>query len=201
MSAHVLGLDLGLAHAGAAQIHMAEAQPPALSRSPADAPVFTQHLQTDPLPADAPIELVADRLRRVARWAVERATTSTVLVVIEGPSHGSDHGQAHERAGIWWRVVDQFVRHEVPIAVIPPKTAKKYIAGSGNADKHAVRHAVAAAWPGRGLHSATDHEADAVALATCGVDWLGWPGPWLDGRRGASLLTAVRWPEREAIRA
>lgn len=187
MNPHVLGIDSGLAHSGAAQLHR-------------DGQVHTQHLQTDPLPADAPLAAQATRLRRVVRWIVERATTSTVLVVIEGPSHGSQHGQQHERAYIWWRAVDQLVRHEIPVAVVPPSTAKRYVAGHGLADKDAVRRAVAAALPGHGLASVTSHEADAVALALCGTDWLGWPGPWLDGRRGASMLKAVRWPEREQVR-
>lgn len=189
---NVLGLDLGLAHAGAAQIHHA-----------GDATgmhVYTQHLQTEATGPDDPITAVAARVRRIVRWAVGRATTSTMLVVIEGPAHNAEHGLPHERAGVWWLVVDQLVRHGLPVAVCAPMTAKKYIAGHGRSDKRAVRRAVHAAWPGRGLDRVTDHQADAVALATCGVDWLGWPGPWLEGRRGASLLTAVRWPEREAIR-
>lgn len=187
MSAHVLGIDTGLAHSGAAQLY-------------ADGRVTTQHLQTDPPPDGATLTEQAARLRRIVRWTVERATTSTVLVVIEGPSHGSQHGQQHERAYIWWRVVDQLARHELPIAVVPPATAKRYVAGHGRADKDAVRRAVAAALPGRGLASVTSHEADAVALCLAGSDWLGWPGPWLDGRRGASLLKAVCWPERESVR-
>lgn len=182
MSDHVLGLDLGLAAAGAAQIHH-------------DGRVYTQVLTTDPLPTDAPITAVADRIRRVARWAVERATTATALVVIEGPAHAAQHGQPHERAGVWWRVVDQFVRHELPVAVLSPSTVKGYIAGNGNADKTLVQRAVAAAWPGRGLARATSHECDAVALATAGADRLGWPGPWLDGRRSTGWLDKAWWPD------
>lgn len=187
MSPHVLGLDLGLAHAGAAQLYR-------------NGQVRTQHLHTDPTGARAPIVDVAARVRRIAGWAVGRATTSTVLVVIEGPSLASEHGLPHERAGVWWLVADQLIRHNLPIAVVAPTTAKKYIAGHGRADKDAVRRAVAAAWPGRGLDRITYDESDAVALGTCGLDWLGWPGPWLEGRRGASLLTAVRWPDRATIR-
>jgi Holliday junction resolvasome RuvABC endonuclease subunit len=182
VSAHVLGLDLGLATAGAAQIHH-------------DGRVYTQALTTDALGADAPIAAVAARIRRVARWAVQRATTATVLVVIEGPAHAAQHGQPHERAGVWWRVVDQLVRHERPVAVLSPSTVKGYMTGNGNADKDLVRSAVAAAWPGHGLARASSHECDAVALATAGVDWLGWPGPWLEGRRGAKALLRAQWPD------
>lgn len=188
MSAHVLGLDLGLANAGAAQIHH-------------DGRVYTQRLSTDSLPDDATLVDVAARLRHVARWAVQRATVHTALVVIEGPAHAAQHGQPHERAGIWWRVVDSLVRQEVPVAVLPPTTVKGYIAGKGNAPKDVVQRAVAAAWPGHGLDRVSPDEADAVALATAGVDWLGWPGPWLEGRRGAPWLKKARWPERDAVTA
>lgn len=190
MSPHVLGLDLGLAHAGAAQIHRDGTHR-----------VYTQRHTTDPLGPDATIPETADRIRRIARWAVERATTSTVLVVIEGPAHAAQHGQPHERAGVWWRVVDQLVRHEIPVAVLPPTTVKGYLAGKGNAPKEDVRRAVAAAWPGCGLARVSFDEADAVALATAGCDWLNWEGPWLDGRRGAGWLKKAQWPEREAVRA
>lgn len=182
MSEHVLGLDLGLAAAGAAQIHH-------------DGRIYTQVLTTDALGADAPLAAVADRIRRVARWAVERATTSTVLVVVEGPAHAAQHGQPHERAGVWWRVVDSLIRHKLPVAVLTPTTLKGYIAGKGNADKDAVQRAVNAAWPGRGLLRVSSHEADAVALATAGADRLGWPGPWLDGRRATGWLRKGWWPD------
>lgn len=185
MSAHVLGLDLGLAAAGAAQLHD-------------DGRIFTQILTTAPLGDDAPLADVAARIRRVARWAVERATTSTVLVVVEGPAHAAQHGQPHERAGVWWRVVDSLLRHELPVAVLAPTTVKGYIAGNGRADKDAVQRAVNAAWPGRGLLRVTSHECDAVALATAGADRLGWPGPWLEGRRATGWLRKGWWPDELA---
>lgn len=187
IAAHVLGLDLGLAHAGAAQIHQ-------------DGRVYTQRLTTPALAADAPLAAVAARLRHVARWAVERATADTVLVVVEGPAHAAQHGQPHERAHIWWRVVDSFVRHDIPVAVLPPTTVKGHIAGKGNAPKDAVQAAVHAAWPGRGLDRVSPDEADAVALATAGVDWIGWQG-LCEASRGASWLRKARWPERDAVTA
>lgn len=192
VSPHVLGLDLGLAHAGAAQLHH---HPDAEQMQ-----VRTWNLHTDPTGPRAPITDVAARVRSIARWAIGRATTSTVLVVVEGPAHNAEHGFPHERAGAWWLVVDQLVRHGLPVAVVPPATAKKYVAGHGRADKDAVRRAVAAALPGRGLDRVSYDEADAVALALCGTDWCGWPGPWLESRRGSALLSAVRWPDRGSVR-
>lgn len=198
---HVLGLDLGLANAGAAQIHD-------------DGSVFTWVKTTPTLPCieghrpcraepkhHTEATAIALRIREVARWAVELATTSTVLVVIEGPSLNSRFGMPHERAGVHWQVVGAFARHEIPVAIVSPSTAKAYMTGSGKADKDLMKRCVAATYPGHGLAGVTEHEADAVALAACGVDWCGWPGPYLDGRRGAGWLKKAQWPEREAVRA
>lgn len=186
MTANVLGLDLGLARAGAAHVHD-------------DGRVYSWQHQTEPLPPGCPIEVTAHRVRGVARWAVERATTSTVLVVVEGPSFASRHGQAHERAGVWWRTVDALCRAEVPVAVLPPATVKKYVTGNGNASKDLMRSTVAQLYPGRGIDRVSKDQADAIGLALCGADWLGWPGPYLEGRRGVSWLRAANWPERATI--
>jgi hypothetical protein len=191
MTGHILGLDLGLAHAGAARLRHAT--------TPDTVRITTWHHQTPALPDDAPIGQVAARIRDMARWAIGRTTTDTVLVVIEGPSHASVHGQPHERAGVWWLVVDQLVRHHVPVAVLPPTTVKGYIAGKGTADKATVQAAVHAAWPGQGLDRVTNHETDAVALATAGADWLQWSGPYLEGRRGAGWLRKAHCPDPATV--
>lgn len=188
MTAHVLGLDLGLAAAGAATITT-------------DGRVTTYVKTTPALPDGATLIDVDARISVVARWAVGLATTGTKLVVIEGPSHGSQHGQPHERAGCWWRVVRGLLARELPVAVLSPSTVKGYLAGKGNADKELMKSAVDAAWPGRGLRRKTSHECDAVALATAGCDWLGFDGPWLEGRRGTGWLLKAQWPEREAVTA
>lgn len=185
MSAHVLGLDLGLAAAGAAHLYR-----------DGDHRIFTTLKETAALPADAPLVAVNARITDMARWAVAQAGNATALVVIEGPAHAAQHGQPHERAGIWWRVVHQLLRHDLPVAVLSPSTVKGYIAGKGNAPKELIQRAVHAAWPGHGLNRATSHECDAVALATAGADRLGWPGPWLDARRGTGWLTKGWWPDQ-----
>jgi hypothetical protein len=43
------------------------------------------------------------------------------LVVVEGPSYGSQAGQQghHERAGLWWHVAYQLWRRDIDIAVAP----------------------------------------------------------------------------------
>lgn len=182
---NVLGIDPGLAHTGAARLHR-------------DTTITTTLKTTPPAPTTDPV-IVDARITAITRWVLTQATTDTVLVVIEGPAHNAHHGQPHERAGLWWRIINALSRRHLPIAVLPPAILKGYITGKGNADKELVRSAVAAAWPDRGLTRATTHEADAVALATAGADWLGRPGPWLEGRRGTGWLDKAQWPDRDTI--
>jgi len=185
---HVLGLDLGLAKAGAATLT-------------ADGRIQTWLKTTPRLGETATLDAVADRIGTMAGWAVDLTTTGTILAVVEGPAHAAQHGQPHERAAIWWLVVRALLRREIPVAVLAPTTVKGYIAGKGNASKDDVRRAVALAWPGQGLARVSADEADAVAMCTAAGDWLGWDGPWLDGRRGVDWLKKAQWPERDEVRA
>lgn len=176
----VLGLDLGLANAGAASL---------TDRGSVD----TWVLHTD-APETPSLDATLGRIDRVTRWALGFVTTGTALAVVEAPSFGSDHGQQHERAAIHWLVVRGLRRREIPVATSPPTTLKKWATGSGRADKAAMKRAVAALWPGNGLHRVTEHEIDALALAGAGAQcWCEWPGPWLGP--SPSALASITWPE------
>lgn len=98
------------------------------------------------------------------------------LVVIEGPSYGSQGGQRghHERAGLWWLVTQGMWAVGRSYAVVAPTARAKYATGDGRAGKAAVL----AAMRERYGHLITagirnDNEADALALAAMGVDHLG----------------------------
>lgn len=192
MTAHIAGVDPSLTGCGLAHIT-------------AEGLVQTWVKGTDPLPKTATPGEVSARLSEIVGWLFSRdlnlINANTVLAVVEGPAHGALYGQPHERAGLFWRILNGFCVRGVPVAVMNPTTAKAYIAGHGRADKADVRRAVAAAWPGQGLARIDDNQADAVALATAGVDWVGWPGPWLEGRRGAKSILSARWPDRATVRA
>lgn len=200
MPPSVLGGDLSLTSTGAAQItdtgHVTT-----WVRTTDSLPC---HLGHKPCPEKHHKDLVEvhDRIRSIFLWFTGLVTVNTKLVVLEGPLPGAATlGQPDERAALRWLIIDRLIRAEVPVAVLNPTTVKGYIAGNGHAVKADVKRAVAACWPGFGLAHITDDEADAVALATAGCDWIGWPGPWLDGRRGAGWLKKAQWPEREAVRA
>lgn len=115
------------------------------------------------------------------------------LVVIEGPSHNSRGGMAHERAGLWWRVFDQLDCIDVPVAVMAPATLKKYVTGKGagkGTDKLAMHGAAVRRIP---KFDGGGDEADAAWLALAGADHLGAPS--LVPERHRDALKAVQWPE------
>lgn len=203
MTAHCLGLDLGLAQVGAARVTR-------------DQHLTTRHLVTPPVPCieghqrctehDADIAAEARRVERVAAWAVRQASPDTMLAVIERTAYGAQQAQSgDQRSGVWWLVATALVRHGVPLAVVANNTSKKYLTGSGRASKADVHAAVLACYPRRPrrpeLRAMAQDEADAAALAILGADWAGWPGPYLDGRRGSGWARAGVWPRREDVRA
>lgn len=122
-----------------------------------------------------------------------------VLVVIEGPSHGSRGGSAWDRAGLWWGIVNACLGKGALVAVCSPSTRAQWATGKGNADKAAVAARVAKLTDAD-LPSA-DH-ADAAALALIGAHRLGWrptctpptaPPLWLPCS-GPPICSARRWP-------
>ncbi|MGD9989397.1 hypothetical protein [Pseudonocardia sp.] len=196
MSPHVLGLDPSLTGFGVARYTETQR-------------IDTWVKGTDSLPKDAPILASSARIEVLYRWLFRSeanlVNANTVLAIVEEPlkaTHGgAGLGKPIERHWLFGRIIDGFRLRDIPVAVINPTWVKMYIAGHGRADKGTVKRAVAASWPGQGLGRIGDNEADAVTLAAMGADWLGWDGPWLDGRRGVDWLKKANWPERESVRA
>jgi hypothetical protein len=60
-------------------------------------------------------------------------------------------------------------QHRIPYQGVPVGTIKRFIAGKGNADKHAVIKAVRA----RGFRPTDDNEADAIAILLWAIDTHG----------------------------
>lgn len=97
------------------------------------------------------------------------------LVVIEGPSMNSRSTSDHERAYLWWSVVDRLLRREVPLVVVTPHQRAKWATGKGNDGKTAVAIAAGRMWPEVTIRD--DNEADALVLATIGMQILDGPLP------------------------
>lgn len=139
----------------------------------------------------------ADRLLFIRQQIVTTWTPGAALVAIEGPSYGSQAGQAghHERAGLWWMVRCALRIHGIPTAVIPPASVKKYATGKGNAAKADMVREVTKRFP---WFDGGEDEADALVLASMAADHLGQPMAQMPATHRAAL-DAVQWPDLPAM--
>jgi Holliday junction resolvasome RuvABC endonuclease subunit len=151
------------------------------------------------------------RSRRV-RWTVgkvmgempgvgRRGLPLPDLVVMEGPSYGSQHGSQFDRAGLWHGLFAALDAKGVPVAVVSPKTRAKWATGKGTDDKRTVFGAVVAEWIGikfSPFDKGGNDEADAVTLAAMGALYLGDPLPIVLPQWRINGLTSVAWPEKVA---
>ena len=134
-----------------------------------------------------------NRLHEVLNQITNLIPADTALVVIEGPSYGSNDPSAFDRAALWWRLYDRLHHREIPVAVVPPSIRMLYATGKGRANKGAIIDAVARRWSAWAT-GGDDNIADAVVLMALGRDQLGAPvAPVPAAHRAA--LTKVAWPE------
>lgn len=129
-----------------------------------------------------------DFILEKVRWAA----LGTDLIVMEGVSYGS-FDKEKALAGAWWIVKHALHESGHRVATIPPSTLKQYATGKGNALKREVMAAV----EGWGFKPRDDNEADALALASAGLRWLGEPIEKVPVAQQDALLKA-RWPEGNA---
>jgi len=181
VTVRVIGLDLSLASTGIAAIGPAGvAVDRVLSRS-VRGPSLSQ--RRDRLTA------IRDNIKAAL---FDLGHTARTLVVVEGPSLGQARqaGQ-HDRAGLWWLVVDWLHDWSYPTAEIPPASLKKYATGKGNASKDAVLAAAIRRYP---MADITGNDvADAVVLAAMGAHHLGVPLATVPALH-ATALAKVTWP-------
>ncbi|WP_103348965.1 hypothetical protein [Amycolatopsis sp. CA-128772] len=194
----VIGIDPSLTRTGLARLTVADPRHAAASR--AESPRWTAETVTRPSAGHTndTVEQRNARLGAIARDVVAWSTPAT-LVVIEGPSYGSAFaGAAWDRAGLWWHIVSRVIAHGVPVAVVPPRTRAKWVTGNGNADKRAVYDAVAQLWGGSWSPSrpGDDNEADALVLASMGVQWLTGALP-IQPQPSRAPLERCQWPMEE----
>lgn len=113
------------------------------------------------------------------------------LVVVEAPSYGSTGGAAHERAGLWWMVVNGLVEMGVKVARVAPTTMKAYVTNNGQADKDEVIAAVVRKYPQAKVKN--NNVADAVGLLAMGLRYKGMPIDPVNSKTEKSMK-AVVWP-------
>jgi crossover junction endodeoxyribonuclease RuvC len=112
------------------------------------------------------------------------------LVVVEGPSFGSQGSSAHQVAGAWWYLTEAVERTGIPMAIAPPSSLKKLATGVGNADKDRMMLATARRFE---WFDGDNNAADALWAATAGYAQ--------GGRSLVSLpeshltaLSGIEWP-------
>lgn len=136
-----------------------------------------------------------DRMRAIRAEITSVVNDDTTLVLIEGPSYGSQskgrQSGHHERAGLWWLVYERLERDTtIPVVVVPPANLKQYATGKGNASKDAVLVAAAKRLPD---FDGDNNAADAAWLAAMGADHLGRPLQAMPQTHRAALAK-VQWP-------
>jgi Holliday junction resolvasome RuvABC endonuclease subunit len=115
------------------------------------------------------------------------------LVVIEVPAFSRAGGGALERGALWWLLVRQILRREIPVAEVFNATRMRYATGKGSAGKNAIVEAATRRWP-QFETGGDDNLCDAVVLMAMGADFLGHPLATVPAVNRAAL-DKVNWPE------
>lgn len=126
-------------------------------------------------------------------WILDHITThigTPNLIVIEGPSYGSEGRGQHERAGLWWLVTHRLWSAHQDLAIAPPTCVKRYATGKGNAGKDDVLREVVRRFA---TFNGGNDEADALVLAAMGADQLGWPVVAMPAAH-RTALAPIEWP-------
>lgn len=198
---NVIGLDLSLTGTGVAfiddtgimydgngdQAHAPSGEPYHFGRTIATKTVSSSGKK------DATLEARADRLV-VLLERIRRECTGAQLVCVEGPSlaQKSQAGQ-HDRAGLWWLVVNTLITEGFIVVEVSPSSLKKYATGKGNASKDAVLAAVIRRYIDV-AEPADNNQADALVLAAMGRRWLGTPVETHMPQVNLDAMTKVHWP-------
>lgn len=130
-----------------------------------------------------------DRMHRQVAFAAEYAPDAD-YVLIEAPSFGSKGSATRDLAGLWWLMVAELLRYPAPVGVVTPSVLKKWVTGSGNADKFRVGQHISKRWPDVELRS--DDQADALGIASIGLHHAGLL-PWEPTAFQVEALTKVEW--------
>lgn len=121
------------------------------------------------------LEMRDARIGDIVSGVMAFVVHSTALVVIESGAYAAVGGSAWDRAGLWWRLVENLHRRDVPVVTVAPTTLKKWAANSGRADKSDVAVAMARLWPA--VEAPSNDAWDGLALATMGAQGIGWQVP------------------------
>ncbi len=132
---------------------------------------FTRRIQSKGA-KDATLAERQDRLNQITEQVITHVDGAD-LIIIEGPSYGSNTGSQHDRSGLWWLIVDNLIDHGHPVVEVSPHQRQMYATGRGNASKDQVLAAAIKRYP---LWDITGNDiADAVILTAIGARAIGRP--------------------------
>ena len=133
------------------------------------------------------------RLDDIATQVEDTVGRRVDLVVVEGPSLGqARQGGTHDRAGLWWLVMDRLHEAGLRVVEVPPSVRAKYATGAGNAGKDAVLAAVCRRYPT--VEVTGNDVADALVLASMGARHMGAPLEALP-QTHLTAMGKVHWPQ------
>ena len=113
----------------------------------------------------------------------------TDLVMIENYSFGSKQGR--EIAGELGGSIRYWLWQEkIPMIEVPPTTLKKWVGGSGKADKAMMLRDVYVRW---GYMATDDNDADAYALNQLGVAYMAWTNTGQSSMEEATLFKSFSY--------
>lgn len=143
---------------------------------------------------DATLLERATRIDRIASWVGDLlATYGEGLVVIEGPSFASSGSGTHDRAGLWWLIVEACGNAGLGVPVeVSPHSRQKYATGRGNAGKDEVLAAVVRRYPDAPVTN--NDEADAWVLACMGARAVGHPVDDPLPQTHLAAMAKIQWP-------
>lgn len=163
MNPRVIGLDLSMTGTGLAW---------------ADGTTYTVKPRKD---GDARLMEIRDHLARAVR-----AVMVDLVVIEDLPTHAKSAGitgMVHGAVRVW------LLDHDVPYALAPPASVKKYATGKGNAGKPEM---AVACYKRLGRELDDDNQVDALWLRAMGLDHLGADSRVPVAQRAA--LNGVKWP-------
>jgi crossover junction endodeoxyribonuclease RuvC len=197
----VVGLDLSLTCTGVA----VATQDGAITDRITSSPARTVRKGDPPLT----LQERAERLRRICHQ-IRGHITYADLVIIEGPSYGSDTPYMHDRSGLWWLVVADLRNLGYTVVEVAPKCRIRYALGKGAGSKDDVLSAVIRRYPHVDVNG--NDEADALILAAMGARFLRHPlerpvpgRPLFPGsplpKTCLAAMDAVTWPNPDRVSA
>lgn len=186
--AYVIGLDLSLVRTGVNVLRADDTDRVAHPRVLRDCGYS--------LPETAGYDERTDRIvaqsRTIAR-IIDKLPARPALALVEAPIFPKEVLASYfDRSGLWTGVWSLLKARDIPRAVVVPTTLKKWVTGSGRADKDMVLGEVRTWWPHLTI---PNHDvADASGAAAMAAMRLGWRLPFPTRRRHLEGLVTVRWP-------